>query len=48
VLEAMSEFAFIQLALSISTFQQRIWFLAVGLVGLAAVGDSLVQLAVTE
>jgi len=29
-----------------STFQQRIWFHVVHLVGLAAMGDSLVQLGV--
>jgi len=32
------------MALSTSTFQQKIWFHAVILVDLAAVGDSLVQL----
>jgi len=39
-------FAYIQMAHRTSTFQQRIWFHVVHLVGLAAMGDSLVQLGV--
>jgi hypothetical protein len=41
-----TEFVYIQMAQCTSTFQQRIWFHVVLLVGLAAMGDSLVQLGV--